>query len=144
MVVYGAGYCQFNCVECGKVCPTNAITRLDVGAKRVTRIGVSSLTLARCVVATKRQACGACAEVCPTHALRMAPYGGNPGLTIPVFDEDYCIGCGACLCVCPADPTAFGMKGVSPQILTPGIRPADEDDSGGGAKPMTSADDFPF
>jgi ferredoxin len=146
VVVYGTDYCQFNCVECGKVCPTNAITRLDVETKRVTRIGLSRLTLSRCVVVTKLQACGACAEVCPTHALRMERYEGNPGLTIPVFDKDYCIGCGACLCVCPADPTAFGMTGVSPQIPTLGMRTAayDEGDEDGGVRPMTSDDDFPF
>jgi ferredoxin len=141
-LVYGRDYCQYSCVECGKVCPTDAITRLDVETKRRTRVALSSLTLSRCVVVTKNQACGACAEVCPTHALSMLSYDNVPGLTIPSFDGEYCIGCGACLCVCPADPAAFGVRGVPVQTLTPGVRRLRED--AGGVKPMTADDDFPF
>jgi ferredoxin-type protein NapF len=142
-LVYGKDYCQYNCVECGKICPTNAIARLDVETKRKTRVGLSNLTLSRCVVATKNQACGACAEVCPTHAIIMVNYDNGPGLTIPSFDEEYCIGCGACLCVCPAEPSAFYVRGVPAQIVTLGIR-QEREDTDGGAKPMTVDDDFPF
>jgi ferredoxin-type protein NapF len=142
-LVYGKDYCQYNCVECGKVCPTNAITRLDVETKRRTRVALSSLTLSRCVVVTKNQACGACAEVCPTHALVMVRYDNGPGLTIPSFDEEYCIGCGACLSVCPAEPAAFEVKGVPVQTITPGVRQL-RDDAGSGVKSMTADDDFPF
>jgi ferredoxin len=142
-LVYGDDYCQYSCVECGKICPTNAITRLDVETKRRTRAALSNLTLSRCVAVTKNQACGACAEVCPTHALSMVNYDNVPGLTIPSFDGEYCIGCGACLCVCPADPVAFAVKGVPVQTLTPGVRQLRED-AGGGVKPMTADDDFPF
>jgi ferredoxin len=147
LVEYGLGeYCQFNCAECGKVCPTNAITRLDVETKRRTRIALSRFTLPKCVVVTKSQACGACAEVCPTHALSMVRFEGHPGLTIPSFEEEYCIGCGACLAVCPADPPAFGIEGVSVQSLTPGLREVTEETEPGesSAPPMTADDDFPF
>jgi ferredoxin-type protein NapF len=139
-LVYGSGYCQFNCVECGRVCPTDAITRLNAETKRRTRVALSDLTLPRCVVITKSQACGACAEVCPTRALSMVR-GGAPGLTEPSFDSDYCIGCGACIAVCPAEPNAFALKGVRVQSLTPGIRELEDD---GGTTPMSAGDDFPF
>ncbi|MDR1966074.1 MAG: 4Fe-4S binding protein [Synergistaceae bacterium] len=144
-IVYGADYCQFSCVECGKVCPTNAIARLDVETKRRTRIALSSLTLSRCLVVAKNQACGACAEVCPTHALVMVPYEGGAGLTVPNFDKEYCIGCGACFCVCPAEPVAFEIRGESVQGITPGMRAISEDAADApGPKPMTAEDDFPF
>jgi formate hydrogenlyase subunit 6/NADH:ubiquinone oxidoreductase subunit I len=145
-IVYGTDYCQFSCVECGKVCPTNAIARLDVETKRRTRIALSSLTLSRCVVVAKEQACGACAEVCPTHALEMEPYEGHRGLTVPSFGEEYCIGCGACLAVCPAVPVAFEIAGASVQSLTPGLREAggEKEAEDGAANVMTADDDFPF
>ncbi|MDR2779962.1 MAG: 4Fe-4S binding protein [Synergistaceae bacterium] len=142
-LVYGESYCQYNCVECGKVCPTNAIARLDVETKRKTRIALSRLNISLCVVTAKKQACGACAEVCPTHALVMESYDNGLGLTIPSFDEEYCIGCGACLSVCPAEPVAFKVRGVPVQTITPGIRQSQENEDFG-VKPMAADDDFPF
>jgi ferredoxin len=141
---YSGEFCQYSCVECGRVCPTGAIKLLDVEEKRRTRVAVSNLTLDRCVVITKTQACGACAEVCPTRSLRMTPYTETDiqGLTIPAFDEPYCIGCGACLVVCPAVPVAFKVEGVAEQTLTTGIRPTDEDDSELPQLPDTN--EFPF
>jgi ferredoxin len=145
-IVYGEAYCQYSCTECGALCPTGAIERLSLEEKRRTRVALSELDLSGCVVMTKRQACGACAEVCPTRALHMEPYGGEgAGLSIPVFDEEYCIGCGACLCVCPAEPNAFAINPVPSQTMTPGLRVAPEGAGGAGSvRPMTKDDDFPF
>jgi ferredoxin len=141
-LVYADDFCQFNCVECGAVCPTGAIQRLGVDEKHRTRVGVSNLDFAKCVVKTRGESCGACAEVCPTRAVRMVPYPESDaaGLTKPEFDEEYCIGCGACLAVCPADPKAFRLRGVSAQTLTPGIRPTEEEEY----PALPSTDDFPF
>jgi polyferredoxin len=141
-LIYADDFCQFNCVECGIVCPTGAIQRLDVDEKHRTRVGVSSLDFMKCVVKTRGESCGACAEVCPTRAVRMIPYreSGTAGLTKPEFDEEYCIGCGACLAVCPAVPNAFRLRGVSVQTLTPGIRPTEKE----GYPALPSTDDFPF
>jgi ferredoxin len=138
----GAG-CQYNCVECGKVCPTGAIRRLGVEEKHRTRVALSALYFERCVVNTKRESCGACAEVCPTGAITMIPFGesGIPWLTRPVFDERYCIGCGACFAACPAEPRALGIDAVPEQILTAGVRPSEENDEGFS---IENTDDFPF
>jgi polyferredoxin len=140
---YTSAGCQYNCVECGRVCPTGAIRRLDVEEKHRTRIALSSLYFERCVVNTKRESCGACAEVCPTGAITMVPYteSGVPWLTRPVFDEQYCIGCGACLVACPAEPRAISVEAVAEQTLTVGVRPAEE--SGEGFV-IENLDDFPF
>jgi ferredoxin len=140
---YSDDFCQYNCVECGRVCPTGAIRPLGMEEKRRTRVALSNLTFERCVVATKAQACGACAEVCPTRALRMMPYTESTvsGLTKPVFDETYCIGCGACRVVCPARPVAFTLTAVRIQSETPGIRPTDDDD---GLPQLPDTSDFPF
>jgi formate hydrogenlyase subunit 6/NADH:ubiquinone oxidoreductase subunit I len=135
--------CQYNCVECGKVCPTGAIRRLDAEEKHRTRIALSSLSFERCVVNTKRESCGACAEVCPTGAITMTAYGesGIPWLTRPVFEEQYCIGCGACYAACPAEPRALSIEAVAEQSLTAGVRPAGE---GGEGFVIENLDDFPF
>ena len=140
---YTSAGCQYNCVECGEVCPTGAIRRLDVEEKHRTRIALSSLSFERCVVNTKRESCGACAEVCPTGAIIMIGYSesGVPWLTRPVFDEAYCIGCGACFVACPAEPRALRVEAVPEQTLTAGVRPAEE--SGEGFV-IENIDDFPF
>jgi ferredoxin len=144
LVFYGDEFCQYNCVECGRVCPAGAIRKISAEEKRRTRIGMSSLDFQKCVVALNKESCGACAEVCPTHAVRMVPYRESniPGLTKPDFDGAYCIGCGACFAVCPAAPKAFVMTGVREQILTPGTRPAEDD--GENLPEIPPADDFPF
>lgn len=140
---YTNGYCQYNCSRCSEVCPTNAIRRIGIEEKRRTRIALSSFIRERCVVVEKSQACGACAEVCPTRALRMEPYGGmDSGLTIPVFEEPYCIGCGACVFACPARPLAFVMHPTAVQTLTPGMRPTGENE--GGVPLLPDVDEFPF
>jgi ferredoxin len=138
----GAG-CQYNCVECGKVCPTGAIRPLGVEEKHRTRVALSSLYFERCVVNTRRESCGACAEVCPTGAITMAAYSesGVPWLTRPIFDEQYCIGCGACFAACPAEPRAFIIDAVPEQTLTAGARPSEE---GGEGFQLEDMDDFPF
>jgi ferredoxin len=135
--------CQYNCVECGKVCPTGAIRPLDEEEKHRTRIALSSFYFERCIVNTKRESCGACAEVCPTRAITMIAYteSGIPRLTRPVFDEQYCIGCGACFATCPAEPRAFSLSAVAEQTLIARARPPEE--SGGGFL-IENMDDFPF
>ena len=138
-----AAFCQFNCVECGRVCPTGAITRLGADEKHRTRVALSTLYFERCVVKTKHESCGACAEVCPTGALTMVAYS-EPGiafLTRPVYDERYCIGCGACLAACPAEPRAFTLAAVPEQSLTVGSRPLEE---AGDELQVESTGDFPF
>ena len=140
---YAEAPCQYNCVECGRVCPTGAIRQLGRKEKHRTRIALSALLFERCVVNTKGQACGACAEVCPTRAVWMTAYNepGVPPITRPVFDGEYCIGCGACLAACPAEPRAFNIDAAAEQTLTPGMR-ASED--GGEGVLYQPADDFPF
>ena len=141
---YAEAYCHYNCLECGKVCPTGAIRRLDMEEKHRTRIALSALLFENCVVNTRGEACGACAEVCPTRAVRMTDYPdpGIPYLTRPVFDGQYCIGCGACLSVCPAEPKAFRIAAVAEQVLTPGMR--EEEDGGEEGFLYQPTEDFPF
>ncbi|MDR2433769.1 MAG: 4Fe-4S binding protein [Treponema sp.] len=140
---YTESGCQYNCVECGRVCPTGAIHRLDMEEKHRTRIALSTLYFERCVVNTRRESCGACAEVCPTGAITMVLYNepGIPYLTRPVFEEAYCIGCGACYAACPAEPRAFTIAAATEQTLTVGPR---SDEESGDELRLHSGEDFPF
>lgn len=139
---YSKECCQYNCTDCGNICPSGAISRLSIEKKHRTRLAMSALNFDNCVVNTKRNACGACAEVCPTKAILMQPFteSGISSLTRPVFDERYCIGCGACLVACPAVPRAFTIRGVEHQVLAD-LRPEQET---GEVLVIPKTEEFPF
>ncbi len=101
-MAYAVNYCNFDCIACTLVCPTDAINPLTVDQKHIVQIGVSKLIKNICVVVEKKTACGACSEHCPTKAVEMVPYLGT--LKIPAIDEKLCVGCGACEHACPTRP----------------------------------------
>jgi NAD-dependent dihydropyrimidine dehydrogenase PreA subunit len=112
-MVYDAGACVYDCNACGQVCPTFAIMPLPLEEKRLTQIGKARFVKDDCVISTRRTMCGACTEHCPTGAVHMVPF--EAGLTIPVVDDDLCIGCGACEHPCPAEPRkAIFVEACSP------------------------------
>ena len=96
------GYCNFDCVVCGEVCPTGAILPLTVEEKHLTQIGIVKFEKQNCVVYSDETLCGACSEHCPTKAVKMVEYKDN--LVIPEVDPEICIGCGACEYACPVIP----------------------------------------
>jgi ferredoxin len=98
---YSRGYCEWKCVECTRVCPTDAIRPLTLERKQEIQIGEVQFLRDRCVIFSKGTACGACAEVCPTQAVFMVPYVA--GLTQPAFEKELCVGCGNCEYACPVE-----------------------------------------
>lgn len=101
---FKAGHCDFNCNECGQVCPTGSISPLELKQKQRVQIGTASLNESLCVVYINKKYCGACGEACPTFAI--TPKGQEHHFA-PVVDKDYCIGCGACEKACPTNPKAI-------------------------------------
>jgi polyferredoxin len=99
---YISGYCQYECVRCGQVCPTGAIMPLTVETKKLTQIGKASYFRDDCIVVTKKQDCAACSEHCPTKAVYTVKYMGK--LFLPELNNELCIGCGACEHACPTTP----------------------------------------
>lgn len=94
-------FCNFDCVRCTEVCPTGAITQLDIPAKQTVQLGVAKFMYESCIVTVDRTDCGACSEHCPTKAVDMVAYDG---LWLPEVNPDLCIGCGACEFACPTEP----------------------------------------
>jgi ferredoxin len=99
---YNANYCNFDCKICSEVCPTGAISPINIEKKKLTQIGKAKFLKENCVVNTQKTDCGACSEHCPTKAVHMIPFENN--LVIPEVREDYCVGCGACEHACPVVP----------------------------------------
>jgi len=99
---YSIAFCNYDCRACGEVCPTGAITLLDLAEKRVTQIGEAQFDETKCIVKVKGTDCAACSEHCPTKAVNTVPYGDN--LRLPKVDRELCIGCGACEYACPVLP----------------------------------------
>ena len=95
-------YCNYSCIVCSQVCPTDAIKPISVEEKKVAQIGIAEFYLDLCIVKTDKNDCGACSEHCPTQAVHMVPYEGT--LTIPKVEPDLCIGCGGCESICPVRP----------------------------------------
>ena len=97
-----SGYCNFDCVVCGEVCPTGAILPLTIEEKHVAQVGIVKFIKENCIVYTDETLCGACSEHCPTKAVKMVPY--KESLNIPEVEPEICIGCGACEHACPVRP----------------------------------------
>ena len=95
-------YCNYSCIVCSQVCPSDAIKPISVEEKKVTQVGIAEFYLDLCVVKTDENDCGACSEHCSTQAVHMVPYKGT--LTIPKIEPDLCIGCGGCESICPVRP----------------------------------------
>lgn len=132
---YMASYCNFDCVVCTEVCPTGALTPLNIEEKHVLQLGKVVFVKENCIVHTEGTDCGACSEHCPTKAVDMRPY--QETLFLPVVDQDICVGCGACEYACPTDPKSIYVEG-NPVHLTadkPEVKPLEQPDE---------EEDFPF
>lgn len=112
---YITSFCNYDCVQCGVVCPTGAILKLPVEEKKLVQMGKAKFVKENCIVYTKNTACGACSEHCPTKAVNMVPYKDK--LTIPEVTDKICIGCGACEYACPTDPKSIYVEGNPIHLL---------------------------
>ena len=158
---YSRGSCVYDCNVCTCVCPAGALTPLSLTEKRLTRIGLASVS-GSCV------GCGLCAEKCPANAIfiesRMLmpvpPDAPQPSARPPRREAeiqriakvqlDSCIGCGVCQHVCPLpDGPAITVSGVTEQVIVkaPEVRneakeeqPKQDDQQSGPSKPVAVID----
>jgi MauM/NapG family ferredoxin protein len=106
-VVPRIGGCEEKCHICGHVCPTGAIRKLTREEKRFAKIGTAVVDRNRCLAWEQNKECLVCVEVCPYNAIESVTVETTKGrFTVPVVDEDLCMGCGMCEQQCPVFDTA--------------------------------------
>lgn len=136
---YQAGYCDYECRDCGQVCPTGAIAPLALEEKQLTQIGNVQLIKKRCIVYKDEKECGACAEVCPTHAVYTEL---RENISSPELKVEHCLGCGRCEFVCPQWPKAIFVQGSPEHGQSAGMYyPQTLEDT---APLQDSGNEFPF
>lgn len=116
-LIMAIGYCEYNCVLCGRACPTGAIEALTVERKngkdgdRPVSIGTGFVDRNRCLPWAFDTECIVCEEWCPTSpkAIKLIEEdkvtldGEIVHLKKPWVDPIQCIGCGACEYACPVE-----------------------------------------
>lgn len=99
---FSRGFCQYDCVECGSVCPAGAIMKLTPEEKHKIQTGVAVYNHIFCIIVQEDKSCGACAEHCPTGAIHIPERKeGDVMRPVPEINRELCVGCGACEHVCP-------------------------------------------
>jgi MauM/NapG family ferredoxin protein len=97
------GPCQEDCVICGQVCPSGAISKLTVEEKRIIQIGLAGIDRDRCLSWTEGATCLVCSQVCPYEAIEFRWMKGGYH---PTVKEWLCNGCGICEYQCPVEGPA--------------------------------------
>ena len=98
---YSSGFCDYDCHECSRVCPSGAIERISLEQKQKTQIGLAVIDEKKCIK------CGLCVMSCPREAI--AREMGQA----PKIDDTNCIGCGACKAKCSV--AAISMTTIEEQ-----------------------------
>ncbi|MBU4365858.1 MAG: 4Fe-4S binding protein [Verrucomicrobia bacterium] len=109
-------YCNEWCQLCTGVCPTGAIRRLSLEAKRALSIGTARVDRTRCLAWNEAQYCMVCHEFCSYQAVRIVEHNG---VNCPEVDEALCRGCGACQSHCPAEPVRAIVVHTHEQAYAP-------------------------
>ncbi|MBM4466474.1 MAG: 4Fe-4S dicluster domain-containing protein [Chloroflexi bacterium] len=97
------GPCQADCLLCGRVCPSGAISELTLEEKRRTQIGLAGIDRQRCLSWSEGITCLVCSQVCPYEAIELRWMNGSYR---PTVKEGQCVGCGTCEYQCPVEGPA--------------------------------------
>lgn len=102
---YGQSGCSYDCVACSEVCPSGALSRLDLVDKQWLKVGEAVLDPNQCAALKDGVPCELCEKSCPKGAIFMMD--GPGGIKVPEVAAFHCIGCGACQAACPTLPKAI-------------------------------------
>jgi len=113
------GPCEPDCNQCGRVCPTGAITPLDLAEKRWAKIGGAVVHHNLCLAWAEDKSCMVCHEVCPYGAIEVVQ-AGEFLTPAPVVKAFKCSGCGYCEQHCPVRVPAITIQPLGALRLTRG------------------------
>jgi len=97
-------YCEYECLECGRVCPVGAIRFGTLKEKWSRPVGLAVIDETKCITYSAGFECLGCEEVCsvPEKAVRVVEVRvKGEVLRAPKIDADMCVGCGSCAFNCP-------------------------------------------
>jgi MauM/NapG family ferredoxin protein len=101
-----AGFCQYSCNACGRVCPVEAIPNLSLEEKHQRVIGAAYVDKNRCIAWSDHEECLVCEEMCPLPEKAITVDYSEFAGGAPVVDRTRCIGCGTCEYKCPVNGEA--------------------------------------
>ncbi len=127
LVFDDGAFCEKDCVACGAVCPTGAISPLTLDAKKRFKIAIVDFKIERCLI-YYQQECAICRRECPFEAIDFV-WNEEEYASLPVVDAEKCVGCGRCVAFCPGepifqeftDPAKFDANAPRPKALV--LRP---------------------
>ena len=99
------GFCDPQCLECGRVCPTGAIRHLDASDRIWAKVGTATINRQTCLAWEFQKSCMVCDEVCPYDAVEFVKEE-NTAVPVPHVLENKCAGCGYCEHFCPVQNRA--------------------------------------
>lgn len=102
LVFDDGAFCEKECVACGAVCPTGAISPLTPDAKKRFKIATVDFKIERCLI-YYQQECAICRRECPFEAIDFV-WNEEEYASLPVVDAEKCVGCGRCVAFCPGEP----------------------------------------
>jgi len=127
------GYCEYNCVMCGQVCPSGAIERVTIEQKHgvetgePVKVGNAFIDRSRCLPWSFGRNCMVCEEVCPVspkaiykETVTVVLEGKTLELHQPRVSPERCIGCGLCQHECPVNDLAAIRVTAAGETRQPG------------------------
>jgi len=116
------GYCEYKCMMCTQVCPTEAIRKMNtLEEKQQVKMGLAYVDRNRCLPWAYARPCLVCQEHCPLpeKAIYLEEVtvtkanGGKVVVKRPYVNAELCIGCGICENKCPvSDQAAIRVTSV--------------------------------
>jgi ferredoxin len=101
VVDFSESYCLPECILCGVVCPSGAITKFTREEKKRQFMASVLIDVDHCWLQQQKD-CDLCRFHCFYNAIEIRKSDGNP-IALPVLDKVKCVGCAACKIVCPAE-----------------------------------------
>lgn len=99
------GYCEYRCVQCTLVCPTDALKPLEEARKIRVVLGAAVIDRRLCLPWSHDEDCSVCEEMCPV-APKAVELHSRRGRLVPHVVPNRCIGCGICEYACPLEGVA--------------------------------------